>query len=533
MRRIGRREFLELAAAGAATAAGVPLLAGCSRKPAGRSSAEAGPPDVAAAPPPPPGPDAAPVRESGYFATNFGIDQALLLRTIGRGLSKGGDHCEVFLQHKLADSIAFEDGQVNDAYARVDIGAGVRVLAGDQTGYAFTEDLSPESLRRAAETAAAIAAAAAGSGPDRLTPVEVPALYPREPMWSPASPAGKLALVDQVGKRVAAGDASVIKAAVRFRAEDDVVLVANSDGTFVEDRRPMTFLYATCTAEKNGRRETNWFSRSRRAGPEFYTPEVLDLLAGEAVKRTLLLFDAVTPPAGEMPVVLAPATSGILLHEAMGHGFEADFNRKGISIFASMLGRKIAQDFVTIVDSALEPGSRGAVGVDDEGTPGRRTVLVDKGVLVSYLHDRISAKHYGVERTGNGRREDFRFPPIPRMRVTFMEPGPHAPPEILSSVKRGLYAIDFSNGEVTIGAGDYSFYVKTGYLIEDGKLTSPVKDVNLIGNGPDSLAKVDMVGGDMELDGGTWTCGKDGQSVPVGLGLPTVRIAAITVGGVR
>ena len=367
-----------------------------------------------------------------------------------------------------------------------------------------------------------------------MRPVEVaPALYPSEAQWLAVTPADKLAIVDRVGKKVAAGDPAVIKAAVRFRAEDDVVLVANSDGAYVEERRPMTYLYATCTAEKNGRRETNWYSRSIRGGPEFYSPELIDRTAAEAVKRTLMLFEAVTPPAGEMPVVLAPATSGILLHEAMGHGFEADFNRKGISIFSSMMGRRIAPEFVTIVDSGLEAGNRGALAVDDEGTPGRRTVLVEKGTLVSYLHDRISAKHYGVERTGNGRREDFRSPPIPRMRVTFMEPGPHGHDEIVGSVQRGLYAIDFSNGEVNIGAGDYSFYVKTGYLIEDGKLTSPVKDVNLIGNGPDSLGKVDMVGDDFELDGGTWTCGKDGQGVPVGLGLPTIRVAAITVGGVR
>jgi TldD protein len=530
MKRMGRREFLELAAAGAATAAGVPLLGGCSRK--AKAPAEAGATDVAQAPPPPPV-DAGPPPETGYFAENFGIDQATLGKTIGHGLSKGGDHCEVFLQHKVADYVAFEDGQVNEAYARVDLGAGVRVLLGDQTGYAYTEELTPESLRRAAETAAAIAAGAAGSAPARFTRVDVPVLYAKDPRWIPVAPGDKLSLADRVGKKLAAGDASIVTASVRFRDEDDVILVANSDGAFVEDRRPMTFAYASCTAEKKGRRETNWFSRSRRAGPEFYTPELLDLLASEAVKRTLLLFDAVTPPAGGMPVVLAPATSGILLHEAMGHGFEADFNRKGISIFSEMMGRKIAADFVTIVDSALENENRGAIDVDDEGTPGRRTVLVDKGTLVSYLHDRISARHYGVERTGNGRREDFRFPPIPRMRVTFMEAGPHGHDEILSSVQKGLYAIDFSNGEVTIGAGDYSFYVKTGYLIENGKITAPVKDVNLIGNGPDSLSKVDMVGNDVELDGGTWTCGKDGQSVPVGLGLPTVRIAAITVGGVR
>ncbi|MBI5501676.1 MAG: TldD/PmbA family protein [Deltaproteobacteria bacterium] len=523
-----------MAAAGAASAAGLPLLAGCSKKSPG-APPEAGALEVVAAPPPPPPADvAASPPETGYFAQNFGVDRELLRKTIQRGLSKGGDHCEVFLQHKIADFVAFEDGQVNEAYARVDLGAGVRVLLGDQTGYAFSEDLAPESLGRAAETAAAIAAAAAGAPPGTFTPVEVPAaLYPTEPQWLAVAPSDKLAIVDAVGKKLAAGDPSVIKAAVRFRAEDDIVLVANSDGAFVENRRPMTFLYVTCTAEKGGRRETNWYSRSSRGGPGFYTPQVIDAMAAEAVKRTMLLFDAVTPPAGEMPVVLAPATSGIQLHEAMGHGFEADFNRKGISIFSSMMGRKIAAEFVTIIDSGLEPGNRGALGVDDEGTPGRRTVLVDKGVLVSYLHDRISAKHYGVERTGNGRREDFRFPPIPRMRVTFMESGPHGHDEIIGSVQKGLYAIDFSNGEVNIGAGDYSFYVKTGYLIEDGKLTSPVKDVNLIGNGPDSLGQVDMVGGDFELDGGTWTCGKDGQGVPVGLGLPTIRVAAITVGGVR
>lgn len=531
MKPMGRREFLGLTAAGVAGAAGLPLLGGCRKsKPA---AGEAGPPDVAAAPLPPADVAPPPPRETGYFVDNFGIDETTLRRTLEAGLSRGGDYADVFLQHKVADYVVFEDGQVIEAYARVDLGAGVRVLLGDQTGYAFTEELTPEALRRAAQTAAAIAAGGANPGPQRLSRLEVPQLYPREPLWLPVTPADKLAIVDRVGKKVAAGDPAVIKAAVRFRAEDDVVLVANSEGVLAEERRPMTFLYATCTAEKNGRRESNWYSRSRRLGPAYYTEELLDRIADEAVARTLLVFEAVTPPAGELPVVLAPATSGILLHEAMGHGFEADFNRKGISIFSSMMGRQVAKEFVTIVDSGLEQDNRGALGVDDEGALGRRTVLVDKGKLVSYLHDRISAKHYGVEPTGNGRREDFRFAPIPRMRVTFMEAGPHDPAEVIGSVRRGLYAIDFSNGEVTIGAGDYSFYVKTGYLIEDGKLTAPVKDVNLIGNGPDSLSKVEMVAGDLELDGGTWTCGKDGQSVPVGLGLPTIKVSAINVGGVQ
>jgi TldD protein len=292
-------------------------------------------------------------------------------------------------------------------------------------------------------------------------------------------------------------------------------------------------MYATCVAKKGSDIQSNSFSRSGRKGMEMYTPDFLDHMAKEAVKRTMLLFEAKVPKAGQMPVVLAPATSGILLHEAMGHGFEADFNRKKISIFSTMMGKKIAEPFVTIVDTGLEPYARGAISVDDEGTPAQSTTLVENGKLVSYLHDRISAKHFGVKPTGSGRREDFRCAPLPRMRVTTMENGPHHPEEIIKSVKNGLYAVDFSNGEVAIGAGDYSFYVKTGYMIENGKLTAPVKDVNLIGSGPDSLAKTVMVGNDKAIDLGTWTCGKDGQSVPVGLGLPTVKVSSITVGGVN
>jgi TldD protein len=528
---IERRKFLKLGLAGAAVVA----FPACRKSAPGRAAVDAGAGRVVVPPP-----DAALVAPAdagaaggSYFARQFGVGEELLRRTIARGLAKGGDFCDVFLQHKRSNDVGYEDGQVNVATVRVDLGAGVRVLLGDQTGYAFTEDLSPEALAAAADTAAAIASGAARAGPGALRAVEIPALYTREAVWQDVPPPDKLAVVDAVGKLLAAGDPAVIKASVRFRAEDDVVLVANADGIVVEDHRPMTYLYATCTAEKDGRKETNWYSRARRKGPDFYTEELRREIAAEAVKRTMMLFDAVTPPAGEMPVVLAPATSGILLHEAMGHGFEADFNRKEISIFSSMMGRQIAEDFVTIVDTALEPDARGAVNVDDEGTPGQRTVLVENGKLVSYLHDRISATHFQVPRTGNGRREDFRFPPIPRMRLTFMENGPHAAEEILKSVAKGIYAIDFSNGQVTIGAGDYSFYVKTGYLIEDGKITSPIKDVNLIGNGPDSLAKVAMVGGDLEIDRGTWTCGKDGQGVPVGMGLPTVKISGITVGGVQ
>jgi len=516
MKPIDRRHFIKQSAAGAAAvAAGPTLLAACAGPEAGRK------------------PSAQGAGSGGYFAATFGVDAEMLRRTIAKGLHSGGDFCEVFLQHRIKDYIGFEDGQVNRAYARIDLGAGVRVLKGDQTGYAYTEELTAERLAKAAETAAAIASGPAGTPPAGFSGVEIPKLYAAQRVWLDVPPEKKIAIARRVGEKVAAGDPTVIKASAWFGDEDEVMAVANSDGVFVEDTRPMTFLYATCVAEKDGKRETNYFSRAQRRGPDYYPESFLDSIAAEAVRRTVLMFDAIKPPAGEMPVVLAPGTSGILLHEAMGHGFEADFNRKKISIFSEMLGQKIAEDFVTIVDTALVNDARGAINVDDEGVPGQRTVLVDKGVLSSYLHDRISAQHFKLASTGNGRRQDFRCAPIPRMRVTTMESGPHDPEEIIKSVKKGIYAVDFSNGQVTIGAGDYSFYVKTGHMIEDGKLTAPIKDVNLIGNGPDTLKKVVMVGNDQKIEEGGGTCGKDGQGVPVGFGLPTTKVSAITVGGVQ
>ena len=516
MRPIDRRDFIKQGAAGAAAvAAGPTLLAACGGSKAGTKPTDQG------------------AGGGGYFADSFGVDAEMLRRTIERGLSSGGDFCEVFLQHRIKDYIGFEDGQVNRAYAQIDLGAGVRVLKGDQTGYAYTEELTAERLAKAADAAAAIATGSPGQAPAGFKGVELPRLYAPQRVWLDVPPEKKIAIASHVGAKVAAGDPAVIKASVWFGDEDEVMGVANSDGVFVEDVRPMTFLYATCVAEKGGKRESNYFARAQRRGPDYYPDSFLDEVAAEAVRRTVLLFDAVTPPQGELPVVLAPGTSGILLHEAMGHGFEADFNRKKISIFSEMLGQKIAEDFVTIIDTALVNDARGAINVDDEGAPGRKTVLVDKGVLSSYLHDRISAQHFKLAPTGNGRRQDFRFSPIPRMRVTTMESGPHAPEEIIKSVKKGIYAVDFSNGQVTIGAGDYSFYVKTGYLIEDGKITSPIKDVNLIGNGPDTLKKVVMVGNDQQIEEGGGTCGKDGQGVPVGFGLPTTKVSAITVGGVQ
>jgi TldD protein len=310
-----------------------------------------------------------------------------------------------------------------------------------------------------------------------------------------------------------------------------VVMIVRPDGRIFEDWRPTTMGFVRCTVEEKGIVESNSYNVAARAGLEFYNPQRQERLYRESVERSIFQLSAGKPPAGEMPVVLAAGPSAILLHEAIGHGMEADFNRKKTSIFSSMMNKKIASDQVTIIDDGTITGSRGAINIDDEGNESQKTVLVEQGVLKNYLHDEISAKHFAVAPTGSGRRQSFRHAPLPRMRATIMENGPHTPDEIISSVKKGIYCISFANGQVNIGGGDFAFYVKHGYLIEDGKLTQPIKDVNIIGNGPQALSDMDMVGNDMKLDEGGWTCGKEGQGVPVSQGMPTVRVSKLSVGG--
>jgi TldD protein len=466
-----------------------------------------------------------------YFS-RFGVTEAMIAETLAAALSRGGDHADVYFQHRVASDVGLEDGAVNRAHASVELGVGVRVVKGDQTGYGYTEDLRLPALLECARTAAAIA-----DGPSRDAPrsfhlaAPVPDRYPLVRPWDDVRPAEKLPLVAALNERAFGADPRVRKVNVYLRDEAGAILVADSAGRMVEDAQPMTLLALSVLAEQDGRREQNGYNVAGRAGFEFYSPERLDRVVREAVARTTILFEAGPPPAGEMPVVLAAGSSGILLHEAIGHGMEADFNRKGVSIYADKIGKPIAKPFVNIVDDAAPPGARGAINVDDEGNAAGTTRLVEGGVLATYLHDSISARHYGVAPTGNGRRESYRHPPIPRMRATYMLPGPHETEEIIRSVKRGIYCSNFANGQVAIGAGDFTFYVKNGWLIEDGKLTRPVKDVNVIGNGPQALERVDMVSNDLAIDEGGWTCGKDGQSVPVSQGLPTVRVSSMTVGG--
>lgn len=467
----------------------------------------------------------------GYFS-RFGVTGRMIQEALSAALARGGDFADVFFQHKIGADLALEDGAVNRAYASVELGVGVRVVKGDQTGYGYTEELTAEALVAAARTAAAIA-----DGPTRPGPVALHVVppgasrYPLVRPWEEVRPEEKLPLLVALEQRAFAADPRIKKVNVHLRDETGAILIADSRGRLVEDVQPMTLLSLSCVAEQGGRREQNGYNVSARAGFDFYSPDRLDRVVREAVARTTILFEAGPPPAGEMPVVLAAGSSGILLHEAIGHGMEADFNRKGTSIYADKIGKRIAAPFVNIVDDGTQAAARGSINVDDEGNAAGETRLVSDGVLTTFLHDEISARHYGVAPTGNGRRESYRHPPLPRMRSTYMLPGPHARDEIIGSVKRGLYCVGFSNGQVAIGAGDFTFYVKNGWLIEDGKLTRPVKDVNLVGNGPKVLEKVDMVGDDLQIDEGGWTCGKDGQSVPVSQGLPTVRVSSMTVGG--
>ncbi|HVG25794.1 MAG TPA: TldD/PmbA family protein [Thermoanaerobaculia bacterium] len=467
----------------------------------------------------------------GYFG-RFGVTEKLIRETLSAAMSKGGDYADVFFQHRVTNNLSLEDGSVNRASANVGLGVGVRVVKNDQTGYGYTEDITAEGLKRAALTAAAIAQGPGKEAPVRFKIMEnKPNRYPVRIKWDDVRPAQKLAMLNGLNEQTFKADARVKKVSVGYMDQGSVILVADSTGRIVEDAQPMTSVYLNLVAEQNGRRENNGVNRAARADFSYYNQARLDKMVKEAVDKTVVLFDAVQPPAGEMPVVMAAGAAGILLHEAIGHGMEADFNRKNTSIFSDKIGKPVAKPFVSIVDEGTQEQARGAINVDDEGNAVGRTMLVENGTLTSYLHDSISAKHYGVKPTGNGRRQGYEYAPLPRMRSTYMLPGPHKPDEIVASVKKGVYCELFTNGQVNIGAGDFTFYVKNGYLIEDGKLTKPIKDVNIIGNGPKVLELIDMVGDDLKIDEGGWTCGKDGQSVPVSQGLPTVRVSAITVGG--
>jgi len=465
------------------------------------------------------------------YLDHFEVTPEMLQKVISEAMSKGGDYADLFFEHKIANTLALEDGIVNRAYSNVDYGMGVRVLKGDQTGFAYTENISLEEMLDAAKTAASIAGDPVTFKQGELLE-KIPADYYRiSRKWEDASVEEKVPYLQQINSRIFELDGKVTKVSASLADETAYVLFYNSEGRLTYDYRPLASFRARCVMEQNGQIESGSSSRSYRKGFEWLGEDLVEEIAREAVDNTNILFGATRPNAGEMPVVLGAGGSGILLHEAMGHAFEADFNRKNESIFSDKMGKSIALDFINIIEDGTIEHNRGAINIDDEGNDVKKIYLVKDGRLESYIHDRISSRFYNVEPTGNGRRQSFRNIPIPRMRCTYMENGPHTKEEIISQVDYGVYVDNFSNGQVNIGAGDFTFFVKSGTLIEKGKLTRTVKDINIIGNGPQALADITMAAGDFKMDNGTWTCGKGGQSVPVTMGLPTVLVKKLTVGG--
>ena len=468
---------------------------------------------------------------AGYME-HFEVTTEQLQKVLAAALEKGADYADLYFEHTVSNSTSLQDNEVNSAYSDITFGVGIRVLKGDQTGFAYAENTSMESMIKAAKTAANIADSSSSWKNPAILEMIPPAYYNISSSWEDTQISDKIPYITSLNEKIFAGDSRVTKVNISLYDSTSYILFCNSEGVISWDYRPLTYISARTIMEENGRIENSSVSRSFRKGFEFLTSDLIDMLAAEAIEKTTNMFKADKPKAGEMEVVMAAGSSGILLHEAMGHSFEADFNRKGSSIFSDKMGKKVAESFVTVVDDGTLPNDRGSLNIDDEGIKTEKTVLVHDGILTSYLHDRISAKFYNVKPTGNGRRQSFRNIPIPRMRSTYMENGPHKREEIIASVKRGILVEDFSNGQVNIGAGDFTFFVKFGYVIENGKLAKPIKDINIIGNGPQTLADITMVADDQKIDHGTWTCGKDGQGVPVSMGLPTIKIKKLTVGGV-
>jgi TldD protein len=465
------------------------------------------------------------------------IDAQLASRLLALALEAGGDYADLYFEFRVSADYALEEEQVRTLGRGITLGLGVRVTKGDATGYAYCEDLAWEKMAHAARTAGQIAVGG-GHAPvsiGAIAPVSIPSFYavPTPSLLVPAP--DKLALLRAADKAARAFDPRIVKVEASFAESIKEVLVFTSDGRMASDIQPLLRFGVRAVAEDQGKRQAGSGGGGGRYGMDYFAQAKRDAASHgiEAARVAIAMLDAREAPAGEMPVVLAAGDSGILLHEAVGHGLEADFNRKETSNYSGQVGKLVASALCTVVDDGTIESSRGAINVDDEGYAGQRNVLIEDGVLVGYMHDRLSAKHFKLAPTGNGRRESFRSMPLPRMTNTSLLGGNDNPEDIIRSVKRGVYAKRFSGGQVNISNGDFVFSLSESYLIEDGKLTAPLKGVNLIGNGPDVLRHVDMLGADFELSDGIWTCGKDGQSVPVNVGTPTVRIAAITVGGTQ
>lgn len=481
-----------------------------------------------------------------HFLDTFEVTVPQMERLTGTALAHGGDWSDLYFENTVYGDLLLKDGQVTSGGMHTDFGVGIRVLSGEKTGYAYSENTGAEAMDSAAKAASLIAdGCGTGSGKGFCTDsrktcgysTEYTAcedissvLYPVSRAWGEVQASELLPFLEKLQEKISSLDSRIVKIIARLSYSHSEIMMYNSFGELTFDSRPMGSVTASVIFNDHGRNENKTVSRSFRTGAEMLTGSLLQEMAAEAVKGIDDRFAARRPKGGQMPVVMGAGASGILLHEAMGHAFEADFNRKGQSIFSDKMGRQICDPSINIVDDGTIRANRGSCAYDDEGIRGQKTYMVKDGILNSYLHDRISARWYGVSPTGNGRRESFRYNPIPRMRATYMESGSATPDDIISSVRKGIYVDEFSNGQVKIGEGDFTFYVKSGYMIDNGRLGAPVKDLNIIGNGPQALADIVCTGNDMMIDNGTWTCGKD-QSVPVSCGIPTVLVKSLTVGG--
>ncbi|MGH7277790.1 MAG: metalloprotease TldD [Candidatus Rokuibacteriota bacterium] len=473
-------------------------------------------------------------RPERFFSDRFNVTPSLMDRLLGSALKGRVDDADIYLEYRINEELVLEEGSVKKASRHVSQGAGVRAQAGTRTGYAHTDDISIGNLEEAARQARAIADRPSAGGVMAVPSLRPHDLYSLDEPPTVADLARKLSLLRAVDAAARAADPRVRQVIASIASEEVVMLIATAAGFTVGDVRPLTRLNVTVIAEDGDKREIGSHGGGGRVAIDFFEEgERWRRFAVQAVHQATLKLAAVDAPAGETTVVLGPGWPGILLHEAIGHGLEGDFNRKGTSAFAGRVGQKVASELVTVVDDGTIPNRRGSLNVDDEGTPTGRTVLIENGILCGYMQDRLNSRLMGMQPTGNGRRESFAHPPMPRMTNTFMLAGTDDPEEILKSVTRGLYAVAFGGGQVDITSGKFVFSASEAYLIEDGIVGAPVKGATLIGNGPDALTRVSRVGRDLALDEGIGTCGKEGQSVPVGVGLPTIRLDEMTVGGTQ
>jgi len=467
-----------------------------------------------------------------FFQSEFNIDQKVMSDVLAAALSRGGDFAELFFEHRVTSQMRFEEGSVKESTGGIIQGVGIRVVTNDSFGYAYSEDFSPESMKHAAVTAAQICKGGKAGEPVDATLFKGADFYPIATPSIDVRALEKLELLRRLDKAARAYSPTVQKVIASFSEEYKQIMIATSDGRLVSDVQPMVELRAYVITERDGKSGQGGESRAGRYGMDYFSargnPEEL---GKEAARQAVLALDAVDAPAGMYPVVLAAGSSGVLLHEAVGHGLEADFNRKKLSNYSDRVGSSVASPLCTVVDDGTIEHSRGSINIDDEGNLPGYNVLIENGTLSAYMQDRISSKHYDNKLTGNGRRQTFRYAPMPRMTNTYMLPGESTLDELISSVDKGLYCVNYSGGQVNIYNGDFTFGLTEAYLIENGKVTTPVKNANLIGNGPEVLAKITKVANDFKLAEGSWTCGKNGQSMPVGQGMPSVLVSSITIGG--